>query len=507
MAVSLGRGRPTKSPSLLDLLSETILARQQAATQSARDNLIACADDPCRFVDRFISFPEGQSLATYQRDVLASLPVSRRIAVRSPRGAGKTATAAILLLWFALTRDALQVDWKVVTTAGAWRQLAKYLWPEVHKWSRRLRWGALGRRPFSPQTELLSLSLKLDYGEAFAVATDNPDLIEGAHAEHIFVIFDESKAIPGAIFDAAEGALSGGGAEVAYAAAFSTPGPPTGRFWELHVKREVHRDWHVQQITAQQAMAAGRLDPQSLEDRKRQWGETHPLYRAQVLAEFTDDTNEGVIPFSWVEQAQRRYEVWEQQGKPTNQNDPVTIGVDVARQGDDKTVLAVKRGPVIERLLTFARLDVMETTGHAAALLRAHPGSLGVVDTIGIGAGVTDRLREQQFNVEAWQGSDRAPGPDSTGEITFLNKRAWGYWILREQLDPAQEGGATLALPPDETLTEDLCAPLWKYTSSGRYVVEDKEAIRKRIGRSPDTGDAVMQAVAGEQGEALVEFF
>lgn len=504
------RGRPTKQPSLLDLLAQSVLAQQQESQSQQREALAACATDPVRFVTDYIAFPEGQALTDYQGDILSSIPAQKRIAVRSPHGAGKSATLALAVLWFSLTSDGLQRDWKVVTTAGAWRQLTKYLWPEIHKWARRLRWDKLGRAPFNRQTELLSLSLKLDYGEAFAVATDNPELIEGAHADRIFVVADEAKAIPAATFDAIEGALSGGGAEVAYAAAISTPNATSGRFREFWTRRSQYADWHVRHVTAQEAIAAGRLDPVAMEDRKRQWGEQHPLYQIRMLGEFADDGTEGVIPLSWVEQAQQRWEQWEQweqAGKPATPELPVTIGVDVARQGEDLTAIALKRGPVVESVQTFPKADTMETTGRVALLLQANPGALAVVDEIGVGAAVVDRLREQGYPVEAFNAAARAPGPDQTGELQFLNKRSYAWWRLRELLDPAQEGGATLVLPPDPVLLEDLCAPRWKPTSAGRIQIEDKDSIRKRLGRSPDVGEAVLHAVVGEGEESQVAFY
>ncbi len=172
---------------------------------------------------------EGPS--DYQLEILRAVSEHRRGCVRGPHGLGKSAMAAWIVLWFALTRDGQ--DWKVVTTASVWRQLSVYLWPEIHKWSRRIRWDVVGREPFTAD-ELLLLQLKLVTGSANAVASDNHESIEGAHADQILYVFDESKAIPAAIFDAAEGAFSSG---VAYAVAISTPGEPAGRFFEIQTRK------------------------------------------------------------------------------------------------------------------------------------------------------------------------------------------------------------------------------------------------------------------------------
>src|ERR1039458_5773807 len=105
-----------------------------------RDTRLEWHDDPAGFARDCINWPAGTRLEGYQAGVLDAVVKGKRESVVSPHGVGKTTTEALLVLWFAVTRDAAQVDWKCVTTAGAWRQLERYLWPEIHLWSRRLRW-------------------------------------------------------------------------------------------------------------------------------------------------------------------------------------------------------------------------------------------------------------------------------------------------------------------------------------------------------------------------------
>ena len=107
-------------------------------------------NDPAGFAREAIAWKPGRSLAPYQGDVLASIPAEKRVSVRGPHGLGKSSASALAILWFSLTRDAAGRDWKCVTTAGAWRQLTHYLWPEIRKWSRLIRWDALGVPPDQP---------------------------------------------------------------------------------------------------------------------------------------------------------------------------------------------------------------------------------------------------------------------------------------------------------------------------------------------------------------------
>jgi hypothetical protein len=471
-----------------------------ARDRSSKGSITRYYADPVAFAHDCFRWPVGQGLTEYQEEVLAAIPVKKKVAVRSLHGAGKTTTDALAVLWFALTRDAAGVDWKCPTTAGAWRQLEQYLWPEIHKWARLVRWDTLGRKPFRTN-ELLRLNLNLEFGRAFAVASDVPALIEGVHADSVLYLFDESKAISVHTFDAAEGAFSGGAGTEAFALATSTPGEPVGRFYDICRRRPGLTDWHPVHISLERAIAAGRVSAEWAEKRKVQWGESSQLYANRVLGEFQSSDEDGVIPLSWVEAAVRRWEERDFEERPLDALD--VVGVDVARQGDDRTVLALRHGTRIHELRYSFHEDTMVTSGRVGGILIANPGAAAVVDTDGLGAGVTDRLRESLgddtgdmvdggFNVVAFHAGKRTDRRDRSGELGFTNTRSAAWWHLREALDPAN--GSTLELPPDDVLIGDLTAPHWKPMSDSRISVERKVDVKKRLGRSTDAADAVVQA-------------
>lgn len=432
----------------------------------------------------------GATLAPYQTEILAQLTSRRRVCVRGPHGLGKSALAAWAVLAFASTREAAGRDWKVVTTAGAWRQLEKYLWPEIRKWTARM--SGTGWREGQ---EILTLSLKLKRGEAFAVASDRPELVEGAHADEILYVLDEGKAISDPTWDAVEGAFSAG---EAYVLALSTPGPPIGRFFSIHARRPGLEDWWSRHVTLEEAIAAGRISREWADARRRQWGETNPVYRNRVLGEFAED-EDGVIPLSWIEAAVERWNVWHDAGSPPSRQ--TSIGVDVGGgTGGDATVLARRCGDIVTSVEAYARGDEMVTAGRAAAALGS--GGVAVVDGIGIGAGVVARLREQELPVVSFIAGARSETFDRSGELGFENRRAEAWWGMRERLDPST--GSKVALPDDDELIGELAAPRWKPTSRGRVLVESKDEIRKRIGRSTDRADAVVMAFAS-RGEDTAE--
>ncbi len=457
-------------------------------------------DQPDAFVTDCIIWGDNEHPADYQLEILADIPLKKRLAIRAAHGAGKSTLSAFLVLWFALTRDG--EDWKIVTTASAWRQLTKYLWPEIHKWARRLRWDKIGREPFT-DVELLQLSLRLRTGEAFAVASNKHELIEGAHADQILYVFDESKIIPAATFDAAEGAFSTG---QALALSISTPGEPVGRFYDIHARKPGYEDWSVRHITIQEAIAAGRLRAEWVEQRKRQWGETSAVYQNRVAGEFCQSDADGIIPLAWVEAANERWRLWDDNGGGGVLS---AVAGDIARSEDGDRNAIAKRYTVDSdeckeaiSLEKFHEIDTMVTTGRLAAAASVNPEAEVVVDVVGLGGGPVDRLREQGYKVTGFHPQHKTDARDKSNEFSFDDLKSAAWWNLREMLDPLNN--VLLALPPYDTLTGDLTAPHYRINSQGKIEVEGKNdhwldregkpraTLRERLGRSPDEGECVV---------------
>lgn len=461
-----------------------------AARQFEKTGAALYYHDPAGFArDCFDWGSDG--LTAYQEETLDALVTKHRVAVRGPHGLGKTTTAAIAVLWFALTRDGSGVDWKVVTTAGAWRQLERYLWPEIHKWAGRLKPEAVGRPGLNTHTELLRLLMKLRTGEAFAAAASDPRKIEGAHADSLLFIYDESKAIMAATFDATEGAFSGADPTgrtlpEAFALATSTPGEPSGRFYEIHQQKPGYRDWWTRHVTMAEVIDAGRMSAEWAANRRLQWGEASALYHNRVLGEFYASDEDAVIPLSWVEMANERWQVWADAGRPAPHGLRVT-GVDVARGGADLTVLAPRTAHVVESLTDFRTSDTMRVVDHIVAG-RHHPQELAVVDVNGVGAGVVDRLRRLRIPVIGFSAGRGTKRRDRSGELGFANLRSLMWWTMRQALDPAFN--PTLALPPDPQLLGELTSPHW-WVTTDKIVVESKADVIERIGHSTDHADAV----------------
>lgn len=425
-----------------------------------------------------------------------------------------TKLAAHLVWWFLFTRDG-HTDWKIPITAGGYRQLEQYLFPEIHACARRLRWDVLGRRPMSKADELMKLTIQGETGRAFGAASSKPELIEGAHAPQLFYVLDESKSVADGVFDAIEGMAAAAGFDdrEMYILAISTPGPCVGRFWQICTKQLGYEDWDNRHVTAKEAMRAGRMTVNWAQQRARQWGTTSSLFRCHVKGEFASISGDGIIPHFWAEDAQNRG--LNEASGPEDGSRYICLAVDVASTGQNETTIAVRKGWACTDLIAFHDNDTMrvvERVQEWASITR--PQSI-VIDAVGVGAGVYDRLTELGYPTVAFRGGESAPDTDASGQMRFLNRRAWAWWHLRELLHP--HGLVKLVLPhEDKLLLAQLAAPKYLRTQHDLIKVESKDEIEKRLRKlaqnpeqscSPDRADAVVMAFSDSGVSAFEEAY
>lgn len=195
-----------------------------------------------------------------------------------------------------------------------------------------------------------------------------------------------------------------------------------------------------------------------------------------------------LIPTDWVRLAMAR---WRPGGGAGQKLD--VMGVDVARAGRDQTMLAKRYGKWVAPLVKIPGAET--TDGPAVAgkvLLNLEDTSAAIhIDIIGVGSSPYDSLKGVEvvkLKVYPVNFAAATKHMDRSRKLRMRNVRAEAYWRLREALEPKM--GEDLALPPDPELLADLTAPRWKMTATG-VLIEEKEEIKKRIGRSPDCGDAV----------------
>jgi hypothetical protein len=221
-----------------------------------------------------------------------------------------------------------------------------------------------------------------------------------------------------------------------------------------------------------------------------------PLRSQMLYGDFNaglEDDPWQIIPTAWVKAAQGR---WIADGRPVNEHgDPLpltAIGCDPARGGKDKTVIAKRYGAWFDVPLSYPGALTQDGPRVAALVINAREGEPVInVDVIGIGSSVYDALVAQDVAVNAVNFAEASNATDKSGKFSMRNVRAAAWWGMREALDP--ESGQALALPPGGEVLADLTAPRWKLSTSG-ILVESKEDIKQRLGRSPDVGDALVLA-------------
>lgn len=194
-----------------------------------------------------------------------------------------------------------------------------------------------------------------------------------------------------------------------------------------------------------------------------------------------------VIPTEWVEIAMDRWE------KPVKLKPMDTLGVDVARAGEDETIIARRHGMWFDEPLVYPGAQTPDGPTVAALCIAALRDRAVIhIDVIGVGSSPFDFLMEQNQQVVGVNVAEASYGLDQSGLIRFSNLRSELWWRFREALDPKNNTG--ICLPPNKRLLADLCAPTWQVT--GRTIaVLPREKIKEKIGRSPDYGSAFIMAL------------
>lgn len=196
------------------------------------------------------------------------------------------------------------------------------------------------------------------------------------------------------------------------------------------------------------------------------------------------------IPTAWIKAAMER---WKQSKRP---DIPMCcMGVDIAQGGKDNTIIARRYGGWFDDLIVKKGKDTPDGSSVAGLILQYRRGNPDIVIDMGGGYGgsAKEHMEQNGIKVIGYKGASGSKARDKSGIMKFCNKRSEAYWKLREALDPSQDGGSQIMLPDDPELLSDLASPLLDMKFDG-IKIEAKEDLKKRIGRSPDKGDAVVMA-------------
>ena len=175
------------------------------------------------------------------------------------------------------------------------------------------------------------------------------------------------------------------------------------------------------------------------------------------------------------------------------------MAFDPAGGGADAAELCFRHGGWYAPLVSVQGADTLDGAACAARIIARRRNAAPIVVDVGGGYGgaVTLRLKDNGIAHCGFNGANASTGRTIDGQLRFANKRAEAWWRFREALDPNQEGGSAIALPPDPQLRADLAAPRYEVGPRG-LLIESKDALRARLGRSPGKGDAVVMCLSAK---------
>lgn len=387
-----------------------------------------------------------------------------RVSVKSGHGTGKTTALAWCVLWHVSCFP----DSKTPCTAPTGHQLNDLLWAEVGKWHGKMH-------PFFKDAIEIGrevVAVKGNEKGQFAVARtsrkENPEALQGFHATNVLYIVDEASGVPDPIFEPMRGALSTAGARVVLAA---NPTRLDGLFHRTH-----HRLRDTWTRLTFSCLDSPMVAKEYIDEMKRDYGEDSDIYRVRVLGEFPAQSINQLIGRDLADRAAARAASLKRQDY---EHSPVVLGVDVAWEGDDSSVVYLRQGLYSQELGRWNGISNMELADRTISLQIEHQ-ALAVFIDVGWGTGVIDRMRQL----------GHAPYPVNFGgkaikDARYQNKRSEMWCEMKLWLEA---GGC---IEDSEHLLEELCSPEYMFTPGGKIQLEAKKDMKKRGLPSPDRADAL----------------
>lgn len=420
----------------------------------------------------------------WQKDVLHDLAHHNKVSVKSGQGVGKTGLEAVVLLWF-LTCFPFP---RIVATAPTKQQLNDVLWSEVAKWQERspllkkiLKW---------TKTYIYMIGYEKRWFAVARTAT-KPENMQGFHEDNMLFIVDEASGVSDLIMEAILGTLSGKNNKLFMC---GNPTKSVGTFYDSHTADRVMYKCHTVS-----SLDSPRTSKENIESLIRKYGFDSNVVRVRVRGEFPLQDDDVFIPLSLIEYS-LNYEIEE---KP-----PVTIdiGCDVARFGDDKTIIGFKINEKAEFYKKIVGQDTMRTAADIVVLGQKLMDKYNFKDKIpikiddgGVGGGVVDRLRQIEAGApELYWWMEIIPVKfglriknkyfyDSTTYMMNVVKT-----LLRNEDEEGNAKSVELILPNDNDLVGQLSSRRYTLTDNTKIKIESKKQMKSRGLPSPDEADCIL---------------
>ncbi len=450
------------------------LTAQQKRRKFFKQRLPLYQKNPVLFAKEVCSYNPDE----WQRNVLMDIAGYTKVSVRSGHGVGKTSVEAIVLLWFL---SCFRFP-KVIATAPTRQQLNDILWSEVEKW-----------RSKSPLLqELLTWTKTYVYMKGyekrwFAVAktASEPENMQGFHEENMLIIVDEASGVEDDIMEAILATLSGKNNKLLMCA---NPTRTTGTFYDSH-----NRDRGMYKCHRVSSLDSTRTNKENIAAFIRKYGEHSNVVKVRVYGDFPAQEDDVFLPLPLIEQTVVN-EI------DTEKIYKITMGVDVARYGDDETIIATNVGGIIDIPVVRHGQSLMTTVGDIVMqykrLIKDYPNYNGVItvniDDTGLGGGVTDRLEEVKIEerlrrLEIVPVNFGSKPPQDGSEDRYQDISTYMWATLKTLMENKE-----VSIANDEELVAQLSVRKYSITSTGKIMLESKKAMKDRGIKSPDRGDAVV---------------
>lgn len=430
------------------------------------------------FVEDIIFKNDPQyKLTHHQKDFLLALQENDRVAAKSGKGCGKTSGVSFGVYWFMCCFPPA----KVICTAPTFPTLKTALWPEMAMWLSR----SIVRDIFEHTEKKLYAVENPKYWFAEPRTAKDQSSAQGAHADNMLIIVDEASGIREEIFEAYDTTLTSKNNKFVL---IGNPIRVSGPFYDAFNKYR-HR-WKTLTFNAEESPI---VKPEQIEYYAEKYGVHHDLYMVNVKGEFPSGSPDSFLRLSDVHDAVERYDDISPVGD-------IEIGLDVARFGDDLTVLYWRRGykvyppkilpkntiPEAVQLVLDTVVEIRKATGYDKRIRVK-------IDDSGVGGGATDILKlDREHNIEVVPVNFGGKGDE-----IYQNEASIMWGNLKNNLK-------YIGLPDDTKLIEELVSRRWKMSPSGKIMIEPKSEYKKEFKNSPDRADALILCFAKKVNDDII---
>lgn len=436
-------------------------------------------NDPAGFCGDIL----GVALWGEQKRIAESVRDNPRTTVSACYGSGKTFLAACLVLWWCYTRRPALV----VTTAPTGRQVKKLLWREIRKLWRK----AKRRLPGNCLTTELRVAEDVI---ALGFSSDRPNSVAGLHeAENVLFIEDEAAGMPLEVVEGFDGITATEGSRHLK---IGNPICKDGPFWDSHNKPGEVERWtqfsisalDTPNVAAGYTVVPGLVSREWVDDKRRKWRETSPMWWMKVLGRFWQDATDKVVPQAWVVESLKRFQALPPDEQPAKIK---RLAVDVAGGGQDETTIYRRLDRRVKHLESLQEPDLMKQARKVVELATREGVEEIFIDATGLGQGLGNRVCELQ---------DSGAIPDVEVHCLALQEAARDgdqyerlvdevQFSLRAAFDPENPESAIID-PADTDLARELPLRGWAINDRGKIKVQSKREMRREGIPSPDHADA-----------------